>query len=53
MGSVHTSIENLVQPNSDNNIQIKYPDNMFGSAEQSNEHKMTSQHNEHHTEMSR
>ena len=79
MGSFHTPIENLGQPNSD-----KYPDEvwevftfhlkilgqpnsdkisrwatqiisvvriMFGSAGQSNQHRMMSQHSEHHTVM--
>ena len=45
--------ECLVQPNSDNQCQYKVTtqDDMFGSAEQSNEHMMTSINHEHHTEM--
>ena len=51
VGSFHTSIENLVGPNNDNNIQIKYPDNINNQKYVRFEHKMTSQHSEHYTEM--
>ena len=58
MGSFHTSIENLVQPNSEKYPVEKTTDRCqspakkkFRSAEQSNEHRMISPHREHYAEV--
>ena len=58
VGSLHTSIENLVQQFHEKISRLKNPDwfqspakDKFGAAEQANEHRMISPHREHHAEV--